>query len=94
MGRREAGQAPSQRVCAAGGLLAARISCKRSRRDLCWNLMTCVFGWHQAIRSFGEVNGLIGRLLGEGLSAVERAHDRYMSSVVDGRPNPVFETKR
>ena len=56
--------------------------------------MTCVFGWHQAIRSFGDVNGLIGRLFGEGLSAVERAHDRYMSSVVDGRPNPVFETKR
>ena len=25
---------------------------------------------------------------------IERAGDRCMSSVVDGRPNPVFETKR
>ncbi len=35
----------------------------RSRRELCWNWSARLRG-HKAIRSCGEVNGLIGRLFG------------------------------
>ena len=44
-----------------------------SRRDLCWNWVARL-RLHEAIRSCGEVNDLIGWFLGEGLPSVDLAH--------------------